>query len=104
MKISELIKELADVMYTHGDLPVQYFDNVSSYPVTNVIVALHRTGNALWITAEEQQKRNRELLQRNVDLLIAKERAAKLPECICGSGFGMNLSCPVHNNQENRRP
>ncbi len=75
MKISELIKELADVMYTHGDLPVQYFDNVSSYPVTHVIVALHRTGNALWITAEEQQKRNRELLHRNVELLMAKVRA-----------------------------
>lgn len=48
MKITQLIRELADVIEKHGNLEISYFDGACTHPLA-VIVGLHRTGDSVWI-------------------------------------------------------
>ena len=48
IKVSDLIRELQEALALKGDLPVFLFDEAVTHPL-EVIIALHRTGDAVWI-------------------------------------------------------
>jgi hypothetical protein len=50
VKTSDLIRELQEIIDTRGDLPIKMFDGAFANEV-EVIVALHRTGNRVFIAA-----------------------------------------------------
>lgn len=67
MKISVMIKELAEALVANGDVEVRYFDNVSSYPISRVFVAVSIVKPrrvAVWIESHEQHRVNADQRKR----------------------------------------
>lgn len=81
MKISRMIKELAETLIKVGDVEVRYFDNIASYPIEHVFLAkpfADDEGNndppAIWIESHEQWLINHDRICR---LARADDRLAR---------------------------
>ncbi len=64
MKISQAIKELAEVLVTEGDLDITLFSGCMSFPL-EIVLATHRSGNEVWMRSTEADSYNLEALNRS---------------------------------------
>lgn len=55
LKISDLIRELVEVIAQRGDLQVFFYDGACKHPL-EVLVFLHRTGNTVGITRKYSEQ------------------------------------------------